>query len=73
LDYSGLNYNPQSHQESPSLGFKRCTPLEPTKQGRLYLQLPAFIKSLHEAARDVEDFAVDLLEVLAKRNRRKGD
>ena len=37
-----------------------------TEAAELYVKLPAFAGTLHEAAREVGDFAVDLMKVLQK-------
>ena len=39
-----------------------------TETAKLYIQLPAFAETLHEAARQVGDFAVDLMKVFTKRS-----
>jgi hypothetical protein len=42
-----------------------------TEAAELYAQLPTFAETLHEAACEVEDFAVDLMKILTKRNCRQ--
>lgn len=42
-----------------------------TEVAELYAQLPAFAETLHKAAREVGDFAVDLMKIFTKRNCRQ--
>ena len=42
--------------------------IDVTEVAKLYEQLPAFAGILHEAGREVGDFAVDLMKAFTKRN-----
>lgn len=42
-----------------------------TEAAELYVQLPAFAETLHEAAREVGDFAVDFMTVITTGSYRK--
>ncbi len=42
-----------------------------TKAAELYAQFPNFAETLHKAAREVRDFAVDLMKIFTKRNCRQ--